>query len=241
MLSSYMILTLSGWLGAIAVILIASLSPELKQKPPLRFKYPQRERTFVLICAGAFLLLSIGIAYFSPAWITHLPVYLDHIHWMLAVQGVVMAIIAYILLRYRKQPLLSFGWNKNLWRIGSRVALALAFLAIFLSGSFSRFLEFIKPQQLTTLAILLVYTLAWETALRGYIQPRFNTWVGDRWGWLATAFLGAILIAPIAWVNGTGLELWIRLVGTQFVLSWMMKRCGHVLPGAVWAAFFAWL
>lgn len=241
MLSQFMILTISGWLGAIAVMLIASLSPEIKQKPPLIFKYPKRERNAALITAAIFLALSISLAAVNPRWINLLPAYLNSTDWMLAVLAVVMVVIAYLILRYRKQPLLSFGWNRKLWHIGSRLALALAFLAVFLSGSISRFVEFLQLDGLTKLAILLIYALAWETSLRGYIQPRFTAWLGERWGWLATALLSILIIVPIAQVNGISVDLWLRIIGTQILLSWIMKRSGHVLPGAVWAAFFTWL
>jgi hypothetical protein len=241
MLSQFMILTISGWLGAIAVILIASLSPELKARPPLVFKYPLRERNAALISAAVFLLVSIALAAFSPNWILSLPEYLNTMDWTLAVLAVLLVMIAFLVLRYRKQPLLSFGWNKKLWRIASRVSLALAFLAVFLSGSISQFLEFLSAESLTRLAILFVSLLAWETSLRGFIQPRFNAWLGEKWGWLAAALLSVALILPTLLTYGMGTDNLIRAIGTQFLLGWIMKRTGHVLPGAVWAAFFAWL
>ena len=240
--SNIIILSISGWLGAIAVIMIAGISPALKAKPPLIFKYPERERNVVFISSAVFFALAVSTAIVTPQWLMDLPERFNHFQWTFGALGILMAIISFLILRYRKQPMLSFGWNKKLWRIGSRVGLSLVFLNFFLSGSLSKdnLTLYFSEESLTTLAFLLVFNLAWETAIRGFIQPRANTWLGETWGWLATAAFASILMLPIAFVFDASWAIMIQFIGNQFLLGWMMKRCGHVFPGAVWAASFTW-
>ena len=242
MLPNLIILSISGWLGAIAVIMIAGISPAMKAKPPLIFKYPQRERNAALIVAGIFLALSIALAYITPQWLLNLPNRFTLFQWAFGALGILMLIISFLVLRYRKQPFLSFGWNKKLWRLGSRIGLSLFVLCLFLNGSISlsSLGTYFTQDSLTTLAFLLLFNLAWETAIRGFIQPRATAWLGETWGWLATSAFSGLLMLPFAFVFGAAPEIMIQFIGHQFLLGWMMKRCGHVFPGAVWAASFTW-
>jgi hypothetical protein len=235
-------MSISGWLGAIAVIMIAGMSPALKAKPPLIFKYPQRERNAALITASVFLALSIALALITPQWLTDLPDRFSLFQWSFGALGVLMLVISFLVLRYRKQPLLSYGWNKKLWRIGSRVGLALFFLCLFLSGSItlSSLSQYFSSDALISLAFLLLFNVAWETAIRGFIQPRAIAWLGETWGWLMTSVFSSLLMLPFAFAFGVAPDIMIQFIGHQFLLGWMMKRCGHVFPGAVWAASFTW-
>ena len=241
MSSPFLILTLSGWLGVIAVILIASLSPEFKNRPPLIFKYPTRERNAALITVLVFFLLSIALAVFTPDWILTLPGRFSPMQWTIAVLSILIVLIAFLVLRYRKQPFLSFGWHKKLWRPASRLGIALVFLAFFLSGAISRFKEVLSSDSLLTFAFLIVIHLAWETAIRGYLQPRLSAWLGGTWGWLVTSLLGILLVLPIGLSFGLSNEFLLHTIGNQFILGWIMKNSGHVFPGAIWAAASAWL
>jgi hypothetical protein len=237
-----LVLSISGWLGAIAVIMIAGLSPEMKSKPPLIFKYPERERNVVLITSGVFLALAISTAIVLPQWLMNLPERFNLFQWTFGALGILMAVISFLILRYRKQPMLSFGWNKKLWRIGSRIGASLIFLNFFLSGSISKsnLAIYFSEESLIIFAFMLVFNIAWETALRGFLQSRVNAWLGDQWGWLATAAFASILMLPIALVTGTSWITMLKFTGHQFILGWIMKRTGHVFPGAVWAASFTW-
>ncbi|MBI9048684.1 MAG: hypothetical protein JEZ00_04665 [Anaerolineaceae bacterium] len=235
-----MILTFSAWLGAMAVVMIAGISPAMKARPPLIFKYPDRERKAALITASIFLALSFALTFLTPDWLKDMPDRFDLLHWTWGALCILLVIIAFLVLRYRKQPLLSFGWNKKIWRLASRVGLSLVFLAFFLSGSISRLVEYFSAESLTIFTFLIVFNLAWETALRGFIQPRISAWLGDSWGWLATSVFAIILMLPLALSFGASFEFIFRFAGNQILLGWIMKRCGHIFPGAVWAAASAW-
>jgi hypothetical protein len=240
MLSQALILTISGWLGAIAVILIASISPEVNARPPLIFKYPYREKIAALLTAAGFLLLAVALAVFTPNWIFGLPDHLSILEWSIGVLSLLMVIIAFMVLHYRKQPLLSFGWNKKRWKMASRIGLSLIFLSFILSGSIYRIGEVFTADSLNNFLVLIVFNLAWETALRGFIQPRLSAWLGQTWGWLATSLLGFLLFLPLGLTYGASPDYLITFAGNQILLGWIMKRSGHIFPGAAWAASFAW-
>jgi hypothetical protein len=241
MSSQFLILTLSGWLGVMAVVLIASLSPDFKNRPPLVFKYPQRERNAALISVSLFFLISIALAWLTPDWIMALPDRFSPMEWSIAVLSLLIALIASLILQYRKQPLLSFGWHKKLWRPASRLAIALVFLVFFLSGAISHAKTILTSDALLTFLLLIIIYLAWETAFRGFLQPRFSAWLGQTWGWLFTSLLAILLILPIGISFGMSNEFLFRIIGNQLMLGWIMTRSGHVFPGALWVAASTWL
>lgn len=232
---------LPEWLGAVAVLMMARLSPRFK-RPPLVFKYARRDGLWAL---GLFAL-SLGLAWlamqvnlsallapFGPA------VHPLAERMLLALVCVVPFVIA---LLARQQPWRSLGWNRAMLMPALQLGFALAFLTIFLRGKFNSLFAGMQTDALNALWMWLVTALAEETIFRGYIQLRLTTWWGQQAAWLGTAGLFLLWQLPRWAANPESLALNLLIGLVQALLcGWMMRVSGHVVAPALYRAVSAWL
>ena len=132
----------SEWLGAIAVTMIAGVSPLLKKVRQIEYRFPQREATFALSLFA--LIYLIAFQYFSnPAFDFAKKAAAVFAggdlaeHMLLAVVCLVPFILALLL---RGQPLKSIGWGKENLKSGATLGLLLALVTLFLRGKFTALL-----------------------------------------------------------------------------------------------------
>lgn len=236
----------SEWLGAIAVVMIASISPILKSVRRIEFRFPKREATFALslfalVYFFAFQFFSNKIFDFLKTAAAGFPGGELAQRMLLAVVSLVPFILA---LMARGQPLKSIGWGRDNLRSGLTLGLLLVVLTIFLRGKFLTLLGGLQPGQAGLLLVCLLLALAEETIFRGYIQLRLNSFLGSTWGWLATALLYLFWQFPgRLWVQPFS-EIWPMLLAALLqglLLGWIMRKSGHVLAPALYRAVAAWL
>lgn len=237
---------LSEWLGVVAVVMIAGISPLLKKVRRIDFRYPRREATFALSVFAICYL--IAFQYFSNPFFDFLKNFSAYFGGSELAQRMVLALICLILfilaLVFRGQPLKSIGWGKANMRAGLVTGLLMVVLVVFLRGKFGTILNGISAQEGQMLVIWLLLALAEETIFRGYIQLRLESYFGQKWGWLAAAALyllwqmpGRLWITPLA-------EMWPTLLITlvqALLLGWVMRKSGHVLAPALYRAASGWL
>ena len=130
---------LSEWLGAIAVTMIAGVAPIFKKVRQIEYRFPQREATFALSVFA--LIYLVAFQYFSN------PVF-GFVKEVAAVFAggelaermflAVICLVPFILaLVFRGQPLKSFGWGKDNFKVGVTLGLLLVVVTIFLRGKFT--------------------------------------------------------------------------------------------------------
>lgn len=237
---------LSEWLGVVAVMMIAGISPLLKRVRRIEFRFPKRETTFALsIFALVFLF---AFQYFSNSIFAFLRTAADGFTGGELADRAIIAVIALVpflvALLARGQPFKSIGWSKENTRAGLVSGLMLVVLVVFLRGKFTTLLKGLTPEQGSLLLILLVLCLAEETIFRGYIQLRLYSYLGKTWGWLATVVLFVLWQLPGRLGVLPTSELWpvlgIALV-QGLLLGWIMRKTGHVATGVFYRAVAAWL
>ena len=238
--SRTLILAGSEVMGVIAVMLLAGLSKSIRQRPLLGFKYPRREAVISLTLFSLLLALSIlfynGIIPAPQPFVTVPPEL-----WQQLVAGLIALLLVLALLYIRRQPIRSAGWNKTMLSPSLRLGLALAFLAVFLRGAIFSLMDGVSPAELSGLVVWLLLALAETTIFQGYIQLRLTSFFGDRFGWLAAAAVFLLWQLPRLLQPET---FWIRLglAAVQAVLlSWLMKRSGHVAGIALYRAVSEWI
>ena len=234
-----LLLQIAEWLGVLAVMMIAGMSARLKLRP-LVFKYPRREATvslalFVLILIFAFLVfggtVTGGQASAAPG---------DLGQRLFVAAAAVLPFAAALLTR--RQPVRSAGWGKDFLAGGIRVAAALVFLTIFLTGSVFRLLAGLSTEDISALVYLLLICLAEETIFRGYIQLRLEGWLGPRYGWAAAAVLFTLFQLPRLLLLPAELPLRLGLTLVQgLVLGWVMRKSRHVAAPWLYRAVSEWL
>lgn len=238
---NFLILKLAETLGVIAVILIAGTSKRMVYRP-VQFKYPQREGRISV--SVYILLLAAAVFFYITNFKTNLfagssqQALLTQLFLALLSLG-----IAAFALFYRRQPLLSAGWGgrANL-TLGLRMGVMLVFLTIFLRGKLATILNGVTAQEGMALLLLLAICVAEETIFRGYLQLRFNAWLGTPAGWLLTAGLFVLWQVPRLLTDLPGLWLSLPLIIVQsLLLGWLMHKSGHVLAPALYRAVSDWL
>lgn len=239
--SRTLILAGSEVMGVIAVMLLAGLSKSIRQRPLLGFKYPRRETVISLSLFSLLLALSIlfynGIIPAPQTFVTVPPEL-----WQQLVAGLIALLLVLALLYIRRQPIRSAGWNKAMLSPSLRLGLALAFLAVFLRGAIFSLMDGVSPAELSGLVVWLLLALAETTIFQGYIQLRLTSFFGDRFGWLAAAAVFLLWQLPRLLLQPE--TLWVRLglAAVQAVLlSWLMKRSGHVAGIALYRAVSEWI
>ncbi len=237
---------LSEWLGVIAVMMIAGVSPLLKKIKPIEFRFPRREATYALslfavIFFFAFQYYSSDIFRFLREFSAAFPGGVLAEQMLLAVICLVPFILALIL---RGQPILSVGWQKENLRAGLIVGLMAIVVTIFLRGKFLTLLKGVSPAETGLLPVWLILTFAEEMIFRGYIQLRFDSFLGKKWGWLAAAGLFILWQLPGKLWSMPAAQIWqpILVASIQgLICGWMMKKTGHVLAPALYRALSGWL
>ena len=239
--SRTLILAGSEVMGVIAVMLLAGLSKSIRQRPLLGFKYPRREAVISLTLFS--LLLALSILFYSGTIPTPQPfVNIPRELWQQLVAGLAALLLVLALLYVRRQPIRSAGWNKAMLSPSLRLGLALAFLAVFLRGAIFSLMDGVSPAELSGLVVWLLLALAETTIFQGYIQLRLTSFFGDRFGWLAAAAVFLLWQLPRLLLQPE--TLWVRLglaAVQALLLSWLMKRSGHVAGIALYRAVSEWI
>jgi membrane protease YdiL (CAAX protease family) len=236
-----LILAGSEVMGVIAVMLLAGLSKSIRQRPLLGFKYPRRETVISLSLFG--LLLALSILFYSGSIPAPQPfVSVPSELWQQLIASLIALLLVLALLTIRRQPIRSAGWSKAMLNPSLRLGLALAFLAIFLRGAIFSLMDGVSSAELSGLMVWLLLALAETTIFQGYIQLRLASFFGDRFGWLVAAAIFFLWQLPRLLLQSE--TIWIRLAVAAIqavLLSWLMKRSGHVAGIALYRAVSGWI
>lgn len=237
---------LSEWLGVVAVVMIAGISPVLKNIRRIDFRYPKREATYALSLFA--LIYLIGFQYFSNSIFDFLRNLAEYFGGSELAQRMILAVVCLLpfllAMILRGQPLKSVGWGKANLKTGSIIGLLLVMLVVFLRGKFTTLLHGVTPEQGNLLLVWVLLVLAEETIFRGYIQLRLTSYWGSTWGWLATVALYMLWQLPGRLWTLTFAEMWPTLLISliqALLLGWIMKKSGHVLAPALYRALAGWL
>lgn len=238
------------WLGAIGATMLLGLSPAFK-RPALSFRFARREGA---VAFSVFSLLFI-LAFQYYRMVGALPVppdvmtKADQPLMLVGLEKIAIAAAAALLIYLaaiylRGQPLRSTGWSRKLLGASLRMGFGVALLVLFLRGKAMTIIGGVSSEEVTALLLWLGIALAEETVFRGYIQLRFQAWLGDLWGWLATAGLFTLWYLPgRLGTFPTDVFLWgLLFTLTQgLILGWMMKKTGHVAAPFFYRAIAGWL
>ena len=127
-------------------------------------------------------------------------------------------------------------------RISLLLAMTLGFLSIIFRGKTSVILNGVLPQEGIYLLLLIGICFVEESIFRGYLQNRFNAWLGEKYGWaLASAVFLLFQIPRLLFIPGT---FWISLgiIAVQSILSsWIMKKGGHIFAPAIYRIVSEWI
>lgn len=238
--ANVLILTLSEWLGVIAILMLAGLSPRLNV-PSVGFKYPRREgwtgiSLFVFILLLRVLVSSGSIGISSTNLYESRP---PDFHLGMAVLALIPFLLALFI---RKQPPRSAGWYGKALSGGIRVGLVLALLTVILRGQAFSLLNGISPEEGRSLILWLGICLAEETVFRGFIQMRLVCWLGKWPGILLTTLLSLAWTWPYLESTGTGLAWAVTAGVVRFVLlGWIAHKSKHVLAPVLYRTLSEWL
>jgi membrane protease YdiL (CAAX protease family) len=231
------LLYVAEWIGAVAVGMIAGLSPKFT-RVKLVFKYPRREGVVALGVAAFTLFIALAVRSIASLSVFGLSADMSQ-RVLVAAAGLVPVIVA---LWRRKQPVRSAGWSREKLNAALQLGLALVFLSIFLRGKFSAVVTGLNSQTLSLLGFSLLMALMEETAFRGFIQPRLASWWGEIAGWLAAA--GLFVICQLPRLLAAPEQLVFNLVvlaGQTLVAGYVMRRSGHALAPSLYRAVSSWL
>jgi len=223
------------WAGVIAVTIIVAVSARFKRRSVI-FTQKNREGVASLAIFLAFTLLAF---FLYPAIEANDQLELQRL--IVSTAGLVM--VGSVLL-VRKQPLLSVGWGKGNLKFGMWLGLALAIITIVLRNRVTDIFSGLTVLDGTSFLIWLGLAFVEETVFRGYIQLRLENWLGERWGWIATA--AAFMLYQIPRLVATSeLTAWPQELVFAFlqglVLGYIMKRCGSTLAPMLYRAMTGWL
>jgi membrane protease YdiL (CAAX protease family) len=258
---SFPVLLISEIVGVIAVVLILSISPVVKNKRPLQFLYPKREGSAALTVGILVLLFTAFVQRFQPLLFTQLINFTSYPGFfnapklsfgninVLTAEIIFSAAIIFpvgISLVLRKQPLLSIGLSKPNLKIGLQTGLVLVILVIFLQGKIFAIINGLGQGAFLTLAIAFVAVLGEEIVFRGYIQPRFTAWLGEKWGIVAAILLYVAwwALPVIGSYSGDGLQLlggFLYRITLACLLSWIMKKTGSLVSPVLYHIVHLWL
>ena len=231
------VLYISQWIGAVAVAMIAGLSPKF-HRTKLVFLFPRREGIVALGVFGFGLLTAAVFSNLAPFNLFGLPVADSR---RLAIAAISLVPVGVALWR-RKQPIRSTGWSPDKLTGAMQLGLALAFFSIFLRGKFFAVINGLNGTELAMLVFSLVVVLVEETIFRGYIQLRLMGWWGEIPGWLVTAFLFSAAQLPRIMLEPDQLLPNLLIVaGQSLVAGYVMLRSGHTLAPTLFRAVSEWL
>ncbi len=234
------------WLGVIAVAWLLSLSPRFK-RTQIGFRYARRDGMVALaivfiVVIFSFIFSTTGLGDTLSAFV-RLPGAAADLDRPLALAVFsLLPVIAALLLR--GQPPRSAGWNRDMFRLGLQVGLALALLTIFLRNRVVDVISGVSIDQTWYLIGALAIAAAEETVFRGYIQLRLISWLGENRGWIASALAYAVWRLP-ALLGGSSLP--VILIGLALVLAqglvsgFLMRKSGHLIAPVLYRAISIWM
>lgn len=223
------------WVGVIAVTIIVSISARFKRRPVI---FTQKKREGI---ASLLIFLAItGLAFFLyPAIEPNGELEIQRL--VVGAAGLVMVVSVLLV---RKQPILSVGWGKGNLKFGLWLGLALVIITIVLRNRVTEIFSGLTTLDGASFLVWLLLAFVEETVFRGYVQLRLENWLGERWGWIATA--AAFMLYQIPRLVATSsLAAWPQdLMFTLLqglVLGFIMKRCGSTLAPMLYRAITGWL
>lgn len=237
--------TFVEWMGVIAVAMLLGISPVLKNRPRLGFKYPRREGG-VALALFTFLFL-LAWQFYTAQWGRILPAQGDaRLDALLprALLGLAALAAIGLALVLRGQPLRSAGWGKAVQSAGLQMGLAMALIAIFLNNKLSALFNGITTADAYLLLTWIVLALAEETVFRGYIHPRLSAWLGKTLGWLAGAAAWALWQLPVLMVATPPEGWWLPLgiaLAQGLMLGWIFNKSDSVLATGLYRAVAGWI
>ncbi len=236
---------LSEWLGVIAIVMIAGVSPALKKIRLIEFRYPKREAVYSLSLFAVSYL--IAFQYFSNSFLDFLKSLSGFFSGGELAERMVLAVVCLILfllaMILRGQPLKSIGWGKDNLKAGLITGFLLVLLVLFLRGKFLALIDGVTTEQTQLLLVWALLALAEETIFRGYIQLRLNSFLGSTWGYLATALLYFLWQLPGRIWTLTFAEMWPTLLISLFqalLLGWIMRKSGSVVAPVLYRIAAGW-
>jgi membrane protease YdiL (CAAX protease family) len=257
---NFPVLLFSEFIGVVAVIRILSITPALKNRRRLNFKYPGREggaalSIGVLIVVATAALVRVAGADIAQAgqfsWYPSLlgapalpaitPAAIAAQIFFTAALVLIVAASVYL----RKQPLLSIGLGRNT-QAGLQLGLALALLTIFIHGKISLIIRGMAGSGTNALIMAVLTVVGEEVVFRGYIQPRLSSWLGDWRGLLATAGLSLAWwsVVAIGFLPLTGLALVGAIIYRlllEVLLGWLMKESNSLLAPVIYHLAHLWV
>ncbi len=254
------VLIAAEWIGVIAVVLILSVSPVLKNRRPVQFTKPRQEGIGALSLVILILLFTTifarvasvpfsGFVSFQP-WDMELArldfpgeLSVTNLVSLLGFFAVCVLPLIYFV-RRKKQPWLSLGLKQQMISGGLQVGFALILVTIFLRGKLSPLIYSEKEiNQLYLLIACAISAFGEEIIFRGYLQPRLENWLGVPIGYGLAALFSAIwVVLPllgIGWMVLLVLFLYRLLVG--LLLGWIIRRTGSIIPGWLYHTIHMWL
>ncbi len=247
-------------IGVIAVVLLLSISPALKIRRPVQFTQPRREGILAVSVAVLIILFSSLAAVLTPLLPGKL---IPFMVFDASAGGIIkpsnlsvtdlllnlgyLAVIflpVYWVLQRRKQPWLSVGLKREMLRGGLQLGFALMLITIFLRGKVFDLIRGPYDQSSLFLIItLLGFGFVQEIIFRGFIQLRFESWLGQNKGWLAASILNAVWITiPLINLNpSVWLSTLIYRLGFSVLMGWILRRSGSILGGAIYQVAHIWI
>jgi membrane protease YdiL (CAAX protease family) len=240
-------------MGVIAVTILLSVSPALKARRPVVFKYSRRE---LFISLGLYALVLIATVLYSGGYIRGLVPYAPAVGDAFtftpedlvrqALLCVVLAAPFVLALVIRRQPWLSAGLAKTGMRAGWQMGLGLGLITVFLTGKTYAILDGFTQAEVWYLLAALITAFAQEFVFRGFIQLRLVNSLGATWGWIATAILFTLWRLPeqifLHGISFASLGWNIFLVlGMGLILGWVMRKSGNILAPGLYHALHIWV
>jgi membrane protease YdiL (CAAX protease family) len=140
---------------------------------------------------------------------------------------------------YRRQPVRTLGWGKT-FRPSFQLGLGLVALIIFLHGKIFAIINHMSGDLAVLFLALLAIALLEESVFRGFIFIRLTAGFGDTSGLVMTALLSTIwqaaLLVDFNAATGVVLPGLAVILVQGLVLGWVMKKSGHVIAPALYAA-----
>jgi membrane protease YdiL (CAAX protease family) len=255
--TSQIIVFVVEWMGVVAVTLLLSLSPVFKTRRPVKFVFAGRE---VIISLALFAVITVFLgvmvgrihqAILPPVSLTltnprvtfvYTP---DDLLRQAALSGA-MLIPFLLALAIRRQPLLSVGLSNRSLKAGLQMGAGLALITIFLTNKTYSILYGLSIAQGLYFVAMLIVSFVQEFIFRGYIQMRLMDWLGETWGWIATAVLFVVWQLPqrLLLEGGSVTDLAVRLGVTLafgLLLGWIMRRSGSILATTLFATAHNWI
>ena len=241
MTTNEIILYISEFLGVVAIIWALRLIPGFQYRP-VGFVYPQREGIVSLSLYASMLAVAVVIVLDRGQIDLVPPAGVPQVIWLRLVAGGIGLLAFGLSMLVRRQPLLSAGWNPKRLANAGRLALVLALLSVFLRGKAFAITNGFTPVEVSMLLVWLGIALAEETIFRGFIQLRLNAWMGEPYGWLATAGLYVVWSVPFALLTPETMVYKLVFVVVQsLVLGYLAQKAGHILPVFIYRAISEWL